>query len=390
MQFFFSILLIFYVVPSLAQDNPAKFLTRFPFTQYNGGVMLIKARLENVKDSFNFILDTGSSGISLDSATCSEKGIKPTATDSTVLGMGGAFKVNYVFNKSLYFPGLAVERLNFHVNNYDILTSVYGEKIDGIIGSSFFNRYIVKINFDSSFIEVFTPGEIKYEKGGTVLYPNIQGIPRVEFIIKDAKSIAYKYLFDTGAGLCLLMSEAFVRNKDILKAGRKLFYTQAEGLGGKLQMRLTVIKMLQIGKYKFHNIPVYIYDDIFNVTAYPRTGGLLGNDLLRRFNLTLNYPKGEIYLKPNNQFRDPFDYAYTGLGIYYENGNIFIEDIVPGSPGEKAGIKSGDILIGLANNFTNDIRQYKALLQSATKKTKIVVRRGAELIELSISPRSIL
>ena len=45
--------------------------------------------------------------------------------------------------------GLTIDSLDFHVNDYDILSSVYGDRIDGIIGYSFFSRYIVKIDYDS-------------------------------------------------------------------------------------------------------------------------------------------------------------------------------------------------------------------------------------------------
>src|SRR3954465_13631911 len=51
-------------------SEPAKLITTFPFTLFTGGVILIKARLDNFSDSLNFILDTGSGGISLDSMTC--------------------------------------------------------------------------------------------------------------------------------------------------------------------------------------------------------------------------------------------------------------------------------------------------------------------------------
>ncbi len=71
----FHIFFCILTVPVIAQEQfiekPAKFITRFPFKQLTGGVMLIKARLNNIPDTFNFILDTGSGGISLDSANCS-------------------------------------------------------------------------------------------------------------------------------------------------------------------------------------------------------------------------------------------------------------------------------------------------------------------------------
>ncbi len=50
-------------------EKPAKFITSFPFKQLNGGVMLVQARFDTLSDTLNFILDTGSGGISLDSTT---------------------------------------------------------------------------------------------------------------------------------------------------------------------------------------------------------------------------------------------------------------------------------------------------------------------------------
>jgi len=50
--------------------------------------------------------------------------------------------VKYVYNQTLTFGGLKIDSLNFHVSDYDILSSVYGDRIDGIIGYSFFNKWV--------------------------------------------------------------------------------------------------------------------------------------------------------------------------------------------------------------------------------------------------------
>ena len=368
----------------------AKFITKFSFLQYSGGVMVIKAKLNNIPDSLNFILDTGSGGISLDSTTCAQLKIPISPSDTVITGMGDSHKVSFAFNQSLHFPGLTVERLNFHINNYDVLTSVYGEKIDGIIGYSFFRRYIVKINFDSSMLEVYSPGEIDYPKNGTLLNPVFTTLPIVNLHFKDSRKADFNFYFDTGAGLCFLMSDRFARDSNILLSKRKPVLTQAEGMGGKIQMRMTVIKMLQIGRYKFRNVPTYLYSDEFNVTSYPTVGGLLGNDLLRRFNLILNYPKRQIYLTPNTHFGDQFDYSYTGMAAYYVDGMILVDDIIKGSPADKAGVLKDDIIIGINKNFSNNIMQYKDILQTEKEKIKIIIKRKEVLMQLYIKPKSLL
>lgn len=368
----------------------AKFITRFPFRQFSGGVMTIKAALNNGKDSLNFILDTGSGGISLDSATCAGLALKLTPSDTTITGMGGTHKVSFIYNQQLHLPGLTLQKLNFHVNDYDILTSVYGEKIDGIIGYSFFSRYIVKIDFDKKEIEVYSPGEITYPKIGTILRPAFTTLPIIPLNVRDARSKNFSFYFDTGAGLCFLMSENFARDSSILLGRRKPVLIQAEGMGGRLQMQLTVVKQLQIGHYKFRKVPTYIYSDMFNVTSYPFVGGLVGNDLLRRFNLIINYPKREIHLTPNNSFNDPFDYAYTGMAIYFIDNKIIVDDVIANSPAEKAGLQKGDIIIGVGNNLSNNIQEYKNLLQTINNRIKIIILRNGLVSEVYIKPKSIL
>lgn len=390
---FFIILFLFVPAMLPAQEilpqREATLITRFPFKQFSGGVMVLQAKFGDIPDSLNFILDTGSGGISLDSSTCEEFGIPLRKSDTTITGIGGIRKVSFAFDQSLTLPGLKLEHLNFHVNNYEILSSVYGEKVDGIIGYSFFSRYIVKIDFDSSMIEVYSPGKMDYPKQGHVLHPAFTNLPIQWLNIKDKKSLGFNFYFDTGAGLCILLSEKFAKDSGILLKRRKPVITQAEGMGGKLQMRLTIIKEVKIGPYKFKTVPAYLYKDDYNVTAYPFTGGLLGNDLLRRFNMIINYPNREIHLLPNSHFNENFDYAYTGLGIYYVEGKITVEDVIAGSPADKAHFKVNDEIIAVNRNFSLNMQVYKNMLQKPFESIKILVRRNGLLKELTLNTVSI-
>ncbi|OYZ48504.1 MAG: signal protein PDZ, partial [Bacteroidetes bacterium 24-39-8] len=127
-------------------QEPAKHLTKFRFSQLSGGIILINAKLDNYPDSLNFVLDTGSGGISLDSATAAELKIPLTKTERTIRGIAGMRTVDFAYDHTLKLPGLDVPHLDFHINDYELLTSVYGVRIDGVVGFSFFRRYIVKID----------------------------------------------------------------------------------------------------------------------------------------------------------------------------------------------------------------------------------------------------
>ncbi len=370
----------------------AQLLANIPFRQFSGGVVMLRAKLDKYPDSLNFILDTGSGGISLDSSTVEQLHVPNEASDRTIRGIAGLKKVRFANNHQLNFPGLTVDSLNFHINDYDILTSVYGEKIDGIIGYSFLSRYIVKLDYDTLLMSVYTKGNMKYPKGGYLLKPTLASIPIINARLKESEDINTRYFFDTGAGLSLLLTEDFVADSSVFSKKKKIYSTQAEGLGGKTYMRLTTTKDFRIGPYKFKKVPTYIFEDEYNVTNYPYLGGLIGNDLLRRFNIILNYDRRDIYLMPNRHFREPFDYAYTGLGIYFINGQVTVTDVMLDSPAEKAGFKEGDIIIAINNNMTRNIQAYRNLLQQPGEKLKFLVVRGTNgaLEELYMKVASIL
>jgi PDZ domain/Aspartyl protease len=368
---------------------PAKLLTTFPVTMFTGGVVILRARLNDFPDTLSFILDTGSGGISLDSGTCDRMHMKPILSDKTILGIAGIRQVKFLYNQTLRLPGLTVDSLNFHVSDYSILTEVYGEKIDGIIGYSFFSRYIVSINYDSLKVAVYSLGSLRYPKGSYVIRPLIPNLPIISAETADTHKINSRFYFDTGAGLCALLSTDFTTDSALLDTRKKQYLTRAQGLGGKATMRLTTIRELKLGPFRFHKVPTYIFDDIYNVTSYPNLCGLIGNDILRRFNIVLNYDRRYICLTPNSHYRDLFDYSYSGLSIYWEDGMIRVGDVMAGSPAEKAGLKEHDILIAVNTNFTNNIQTYKNLLQSAGEKIRLIIRRKEQLMTIDMKVKSI-
>lgn len=388
LRFVISVLFLLQMLTSVAQEEfvppQAKLLTCFRFQQFSGGVIMIRGTLDSQKDSLNFILDTGSGGISLDSTTAEKLKISAQMSDRTIRGIAGLKQVAFAYNHTLNLPGLITEKLDFHINDYDLLTSVYGIQVDGIIGYSFLRRYIVRIDFDKEELEIYAPGAMHYPKGGYLMKPNFSTLPLPSLIVEDAETISARFIFDTGAAMSLLMSSEFAADSAVMRSNRKRFLTQVEGLGGKKRMEYTIVKSLKIGPYKFRRVPTHIFEDEFNVTSYPLLGGLIGNDLLRRFNMIINYPEQSIHLKPNTHFTEPFDYSYTGLGVYMLEGEIRVIDVIEGTPGAKAGFKQGDVIFAIDNNYSKNIKSLKMQLQNAGAKVRVVIFRQGKPMVLTL------
>ena len=379
--------------PLAAQEEfiepPSREITKIPFTQLTGGIVILHAKLNNFPDTLNFILDTGSSGISLDSTTVDYLGLKPTPTERTIRGIAGIRKVSFLFNQQLHFPGLTADSLNFHINDYGILTAVYGERIDGIIGYSILSRYIVKLDYDSMKLTFCTPGTIRYPRGGYLLKPTINQLMAQQLRVRDETAVTSRFLYDMGAGVCMLLTKDFVADSSFIDKKKKRWIKEGEGLGGKIDMELTVMREVKLGPYRFRSVPVYIFDDENNVTSYPYMGGLIGNDILRRFNVILNYARSDIYITPNTHYGDSFDYSYSGVELYFLQGLIIVGDVAKGSPAEAAGIKEGDEVIAINNNFSQNLNQYKITLQAPNEKVKLILRRDNLMKEIEFKVRSI-
>src|SRR4030095_15115075 len=128
-------------------------------------------------------------GISLDSATAAYLRVEQKMSDKTVRGIAGVKTVEFTYNHTLNLEGLSVANLDFHINDYDILTSAYGVRIDGIIGYSFLRRYIVTIDYEQMQFEVFTPGIYKYPRGGYLMKPQFNTLPMQNVTVRDNTTV---------------------------------------------------------------------------------------------------------------------------------------------------------------------------------------------------------
>src|SRR5438552_2528635 len=128
-RFFNSFILIFLSCTLAAQEEfvlpPAKIITTIPFTQLTGGIVILHATFDDYKDSLNFVLDTGSGGISLDSTTCEYYKVPVVPSDRIVRGIAGMKYVSFANGHTIHLEGITVPDLDFHINNYEILSSAY-------------------------------------------------------------------------------------------------------------------------------------------------------------------------------------------------------------------------------------------------------------------------
>lgn len=124
--------------------------------------------------------------------------------------------------------------------------------------------------------------------------------------------------------------------------------------------------------------------------------GIIGNQILNRFEVTIDYINEKLYLEPEKNFKKKFQYDKSGLIIAASgaNLNVFtVVDIIAGSPAEQAGVQIGDeikTINGLPTSFLHLFDITKRLRKRAGKRVRLVIKRGDERLRFKFRLRELI
>lgn len=110
------------------------------------------------------------------------------------------------------------------------------------------------------------------------------------------------------------------------------------------QSYLTRLDSLEIGKFKLSRPPILlIKPQTAGTPAEPGSPGLLGQDVLKQFILTVDLPNERLYLRPDpNYHPDPLRYTAVGIQVQRRGTAFFVASVWEGSPASEADIRLGD------------------------------------------------
>ncbi|KAA5537821.1 pepsin/retropepsin-like aspartic protease family protein [Paenimyroides baculatum] len=197
----------------------------------------------------------------------------------------------------------------FFTRVYD--AQLTGHGTEGRFGWNFFTDKTVELNYDSGIMVVHNelPNEVLKNDTYTRLpFKIMEGIPFIEAeIIQNDKSLKDYFLFDTG-----YQRTAMLDNEELLKNGfpemKELNRVMMRGgQGNEVPVITSELQVLKIGTFKLENVPVQQITG--NKPMKNRNAHILGNEVLKRFNVFMDYKNGFVYLKPNHLFN--MDYIET-------------------------------------------------------------------------------
>jgi len=249
--------------------------------------MFVKTLL-NKTDSLVLNFDTGSNNLSLTRETLKDKIKEQLKGRVNVLSIG---------NKK--YDGFRI---------YQVELSGHGT--DGRFGWDLFDGMVVELNYDKGIMVVHSelPEFVKKDKAYQpldIIY--FDQLFFVETTIKQGrKTLKDWFLFDTGYQRTVMLDGPLLKEQqfpaDQMKIIKKV--VMKGGQGNEIPVITANLESLSLGKYHLKNIPSQVLSESRPVKD--KKMNILGNEILKRFNIFLDFQHNVIYLKPNKLFNDAY------------------------------------------------------------------------------------
>ena len=144
---------------------------------------------------------------------------------------------------------------------------------------------------------------------------------------------------------------------------------------------------LRLGPYMLRQ-PVVSFsaNEHLGLLASPDIGALIGGAILERFVVTFDLPHRRIFIEPNSHFHDAFAANESGIALLAHDGRLEVAGVESGSPGERAGVRDGDVVIEIDHRPASelDLQTIDGLLQPA-RNVPMTFRRGGKTLQVVVN-----
>ncbi|HEY4092352.1 MAG TPA: aspartyl protease family protein [Luteibacter sp.] len=319
--------------------------THVPMT-LEGGALLVEASINGSKP-LPFILDTGGHAI-LTEAAAKALGVAGQGKGVSTGSGPGSMSIAYARVKTLSLGEADLRDQAFLVMPFGFGFSDRGERepIAGILGLEVFERFAVTFNYDHGQL-LLAPFDLASPPAGAgqaVPLRFTSDMPVVEGALDGKPGV---FGIDTGNSGYLLVFPQWMERNGLIERYRKGYALAGSGgVGGSFVSRISPLREFDIGAVSVRGHLAQLTPPDAGATANVSEAGNVGQDVLSRFRVGVDYRRGMLYLAPRSP---PVPVQNTDPGMRAgrkpETPDRFtVAGVVAGGPAWKAGIRAGDAI----------------------------------------------
>ena len=177
-----------------------------------------------------------------------------------------------------------------------------GRKIAGVVGFDFFARYVVSIDYAARTLTVMDPAAFQPPKSAVAMPLTFAGrIPVVPVTLEFAgrAPLRANVIIDTGAQIAMTLRHPFAERHHLIELAGAQPRTSETLAAGRTPFLQLAAQRITLAKWSFEKQRIEIYARASGAGAYTESDGLLGNEILRRFRVTVDYSRSRLYLQPS-------------------------------------------------------------------------------------------
>ena len=330
----------------------------------NGDFLLLPVRIGG--EQFPFVVDTGSAMNVFDKSL--EKHLVLTSAVGKPPNGGPEIQL---YSSPTAFVG----RREFPVTGYAKLRDLSafrdrtGHDIRGILGMAFLRKHVIEIRFDSGRLSFLKRADESSRTPIAITDDEYQ-CPIVAVRLPDLGD--RPFLVDTGmcaftnGCLLALTIDALARSGHLEVHPKTSWCLGYDGIHGGY--RQVTIDAFSLGDYHCES-----------GTFCEGDNDSLSLKYLSRFNATFDFPSRRLYLTPTNRFELRFPFNETGIETAPRaRCGVEVSSVAPGSPGDAAGIRAGDLMLQINGSDARNLSCYqiRAMFCELPNPLRLRIRSG--------------
>jgi len=259
------------------------------------GMIFLPVRINGSKP-LSFVLDSGSNRILIDRALATGLGLKASGTGSLQGAGSGRIAVEYIHDVSIELPG--VESGGYDLSTADLqpLEATLGVKVDGILGYEFFSRFVVTVDYSARRLTLTLPEAFRESNAAQALPIELRdkwAFVKAELVLPGTVTVQDSFMIDSGS------SDA-VDHPIVMSLQSRVAGESGVGLGTPVEGATARATAFRLGRYTL------TAPSVSCCGATEATSKMIGNEVLRRFTVTFDYPSSRIFITPNADFGERF------------------------------------------------------------------------------------